>query len=300
VQGYDSLAVVRLRPVSPLTEARNYEETVSFSADIDRIQLINRIDEERYIAGVIEAEVGQGRAREFYKAKAIICRTYLYGNIDRHENEGFHLCDGVHCQAYKGQCRSRNMIFPAVVATRSIILVDRKDAKPILAAYHSNCGGETESAQNAWQNNLPYLVPVIDPYCTSSSNTRWQKEIPLNDWIGYLVKNGFKLNPNIVTDFSFRQQNRMPVYMVNNFTMPFRQIRTDWQLRSTYFSVAVEDGNVVLRGLGYGHGVGLCQEGAMEMGRRGFKYGEMISFFYKNVNFVPVNTLQIRIPEFVQ
>ena len=300
VRGADSLAIVRLKPVSPQAEARNYEEMVSFSADVDRIQLINRIDEERYIAGVIEAEVGQGRALEFYKAKAIICRTYLYGNIDRHENEGFHLCDGVHCQAYKGQCRSRNLIFPAVEATQGVILVDRKDAKPILAAYHSNCGGETESAQNAWQNNLPYLVPVVDPYCTSSPNARWQKDIPLNDWIGYLVKNGFKLNPNIVTDFSFRQQNRTPLYKVNNFSMPFRQIRTDWQLRSTYFSITVEDGQVVLRGLGYGHGVGLCQEGAMEMGRRGYKYGDIISFYYKYVNLVSVTSLQIKVPEFIQ
>ena len=298
VQGADSLVVVRLKPVSPQADARNYEETVGLFADIDRIHLINRIDEERYIAGVIEAEVGQGRASEFYKAKAIICRTYLYGNIDRHENEGFHLCDGVHCQAYRGQCRNRNTILPAVTATRGIILADRKDAKPILATYHSNCGGETESAQNAWQNNLPYLVPVIDPYCTSSPNARWQKTIPLNDWVNYLVKNGYKLNPNIVADFSFRQQNRTPMYTVNNFTIPFKQLRNDWQLRSTYFSIAVEDGNVVLRGFGYGHGVGLCQEGAMEMGRRGFKYGEIISFYYKYVNLVPVNTLQISVPEF--
>ena len=298
VRGADSTSVVRLRPVLPQAEARNYEETVGLSADVDRIQFINRIDEDRYIAGVIEAEVGQGQVSEFYKAKAIICRTYLYGHINRHENEGFHLCDEVHCQAYKGQCRNRNTIPPAVTATRSIILTDRKESKPILAAYHSNCGGETESAQHAWQNNLPYLVPVTDPYCTSSPNARWQKTVSLDDWISYLIKNGFKLNPNIVTDFSFRQQRRIPNYTVNKFTMPVTQIRKDWQLKSTFFSIAVEDENVVFRGRGYGHGVGLCQEGAMAMGRRGFKYGEIIGFYYKNVNLVSVNTLQIETPEF--
>jgi len=278
VQGADSSAVVRLRPVSPQVEARNYEGVVSLTVDIDRIQLINRIDVERYISGVVEAEAGQGHTREFYKAKAIICRTYLYGNIDRHENEGFHLCDETHCQAYKGQCRSRNMILPAVAATRNMIVTDLKDAKPILATYHSNCGGETESAQNVWQTNLPYLVPVIDPYCTSSPNARWQKTISLDDWIKYLLKNGFKPNPNIVTDFSFQQNRRTTTYKANDFTMPVRQIRTDWQLRSSFFSIAVEEGNVLFRGRGYGHGVGLCQEGAMEMGRRGFTYDEMINF----------------------
>ena len=298
IQGADSSAVVRLRPVSPQAEARNYEEAVSLTADVDRIQLINRIDEERYLAGVVEAESGQGKTPEFYKAIAIICRTYLYGHIDRHENERFHLCDEVHCQAYKGQCRSRDMILPAIQATRNIILTDRKESKPILAAYHSNCGGETESAQNAWQNNLPYLTPIIDSYCTSSPNARWQKIISLEDWINYLMKNGFKPNPNTVTDFNFLQNSRIPFYKVNQFTLPVRNIRNDWQLRSTFFSISVADGNVVFHGRGYGHGVGLCQEGAMEMGRRGFKYDEIISFYYKQVNLSSVDMLHIRIPEF--
>jgi len=298
IEGADSSTIVRLRPIFPQAEARNYEALVSLSVDIDRIQMVNRIDEDRYLAGVMEAEAGQGRTPEFYKAKAIICRTYLYGHIDRHENEGFHLCDEVHCQAYKGQCRSRNQILPAVIETRNIVLTDRKESKPILAAYHSNCGGETESARNIWRRNMPYLVPVTDPYCTTSLNARWQKTIPLDDWIGYLVKNGFKYNPNVATDFSFRQARRVTDYKVNRFSLPVRNIRNDWQLRSTFFSVSVSGNQVVLSGRGYGHGAGLCQEGAIEMGRRGFKYGDIISFYYKNVNMSTINTLKIRIPEF--
>ena len=286
VQGADSSAIVRLRPVSPQLEARNYEGAIVMSADVDRIRIINRIEEDLYIAGVVEAEAGQGHTSEFYKAKAIICRTYLYGNTDRHQNEDFHLCDEVHCQVYKGQCRSVNMIQPAVAATKNIIIVDIKVSKPILAPYHSNCGGETESAQNVWHSNLPYLTPVIDPYCTSSPNARWEKTISLNDWITYLVKNGFRPDPNVVTDFSFQQTRRTLNYNVNDFTIPVRNIRTDWQLRSTFFSISVEEGNLVFRGRGYGHGVGLCQEGAMEMGRRGFKYDEIINFYYKNTKLM--------------
>jgi stage II sporulation protein D len=120
----------------------------------------------------------------------------------------------------------------------------------------------------------------------------------LDEWINYLVKNGFKLNPNVVTDFSFRQVHRVPDYRITGFTLPLRNIRNDWQLKSTFFSVSVEDGEVVFRGRGYGHGVGLCQEGAMEMGRRGFRYEAIISFYYKNVNLASVNTLDIKVPEF--
>ena len=291
VQGLDSLSVVRIRPVSPQIEARNYEEMVILTVDIDRLRLINQIDEELYIAGVIEAETGQGQTAEFYKAKAIICRTYLYGNINRHQSEGFHLCDEVHCQAYKGQCRSRNAILSAVKTTDKIIITDSKDSKPVLAVYHSNCGGETESSQNVWQSSMPHLVSITDTYCTSSPNARWQRTISLNEWILYLANNGYTSNPDVVADFSFQQPRRTQNYSVGNVTVPLRKIRTDWQLRSTFFSLSVENDNIVLRGRGYGHGVGLCQEGAMEMGRRGFKYEDIIKFYYKDVNLTKIESL---------
>ncbi len=298
IRGADSMSLIRLKPATPSAESRNYEEIVRLYADTDRIRLVNQVDEERYIAGVVEAETGPGRTSEFYKAKAVICRTYLYRHINRHESEGFHLCDETHCQAYKGKCRYSDLILASVFATRGIILTDQKNSMPILAAYHSNCGGETESAKNAWQTDMPYLIPLTDPYCTSLLNARWTKTISLDEWIVYLVKNGFKPNPNVVTDFSFQQLRRIPDYTVNDFSLPVKQIRNDWQLRSTFFSISVENDQVVFNGRGYGHGVGLCQEGAMEMGRKGYKYGEIISFYYKYVNLVPVSSLQITVPEF--
>ena len=298
VSGADSSIVVRVKPAMPQIESRNYEETVLIYSDIDRLRLINQIDEERYLSGVVEAEVGAGKTGEFYKAKAVICRTYLYGHINRHASEGFHLCDETHCQAYKGQCRHSDLIRTSVFNTRGIILTDRKESKPILAAYHSNCGGETESAKNAWQTDMPYLVPVSDPYCKSQPNARWQTVVSLDEWINCMIKNGFKPDPKTVTDFNFQQLRRIPDYKVNKISIPTKQIRMDMKLRSSFFSVTIDKEKVILDGKGYGHGVGLCQEGAMEMGRRGRKYDEIISFYYKQVNLVPVSSLQIEVPEF--
>jgi stage II sporulation protein D len=145
---------------------------------------------------------------------------------------------------------------------------------------------------------MPYLVPVADPYCTSQPNARWSKTVSLDEWITYLIKNGFKPDPDVATDFSFQQTHRIPDYTVNDLILPVKQLRADWQLRSAFFSVSADREQVVLNGKGYGHGVGLCQEGAMEMGRRGFKYDEIISFYYKYVNLVPVTSLKIEVPEF--
>jgi stage II sporulation protein D len=296
ITGADAASVVRLRPLQPLAEPRNYEESVYMYADMGRIRMINQIDEKQYLAGVIEAETGSGRTPEFYKATAVIARTYLYGHADRHVSENFHLCDETHCQAYKGKCRHAP-IPVAVEATGNIILTD-KNLHPISATYHANCGGETESAKNAWQTDMPYLIPVTDPYCTSQPSARWTKSIAIDDWISYLVKNGFVPNPNTVTDFNLKQSSRKPDYKVNDFVLPVKQIRNDWNLRSTFFSISVENGTVVLDGKGYGHGVGFCQEGAMEMGRRGYKYDAIIRFYYKNVLLTPVSEAHISVPGF--
>jgi stage II sporulation protein D len=295
IEGIDTTSVVRLKPVLPSAESRNYEDAVWLYADIGRIRMINQLNEDQYLSGVIEAETGTGRTGEFYKAKAVICRTYLYGQADRHASEHFHLCDETHCQAYKGRCRYA-LIQDAVAATGDLILTD-DHAHPISATYHANCGGETESAKNAWQTDMPYLIPTSDPYCTSLPNAQWEKTISLDDWISYLIKNGFKPDPSTVTDFSFPQVNRKPNYLVNDFVLPFKQIRNDWALRSTFFSIVVDDGKVTLNGRGYGHGVGLCQDGAMEMGKRGYKYEAIIRFYYKRVNLTPISDVQLRIPQ---
>jgi len=65
--------------------------------------------------------------------------------------------------------------------------------------------------------------------------------------------------------------------------MPFEKIRKDLKLRSSFFSVIAAGDSVILRGKGYGHGVGLCQEGAMEMATRGNTFQQIIEFYYKGV-----------------
>jgi stage II sporulation protein D len=65
--------------------------------------------------------------------------------------------------------------------------------------------------------------------------------------------------------------------------MPLRTIRSDLNLRSTFFSVYANSDSVILKGRGYGHGVGLCQEGAMVMASKGFKFKDIINFYYSGV-----------------
>jgi stage II sporulation protein D len=290
VSGLNKPTSMRLRPTSPqITPAvRDYEGTLAISVDINRLRIINKIDKQRYLAGVLEAETGLGHLSEFYKAKAIICRTYLYANAQRHSAEGFDMCDHEHCQVYRGQSRNQNIV-EAVNSTNGMIIVDTQENKPILAVYHANCGGHTESAQNVWLSNIHYLLPIADTYCTSSPSARWQRSIPLRQWTDYLRNAGLTNVPSNLSNLNLQTNRRVLNYSVGGFSIPMRKIRTDWQLRSAFFSVTVEGENVILRGRGYGHGVGMCQEGAIEMAKRGLKHDEIINFYYRQTRLIYVD-----------
>jgi stage II sporulation protein D len=96
---------------------------------------------------------------------------------------------------------------------------------------------------------------------------------------------------------NFSQLSRAAVYRAGTFTLPLRQIRTDLNLRSSFFSLKVEGDSVILKGRGYGHGVGLCQEGAMVMASKGFDYKQIIDFYYTGVRITDIkNTVSPPIP----
>ena len=123
----------------------------------------------------------------------------------------------------------------------------------------------------------------MDPYCLRSRNATWRKSYPLDDWISYIRKSGYTGKVENPSVFNFKQESRFTDYKTGSITIPLRTIRADLNLRSTFFSVNAKGDSIILNGRGYGHGVGLCQEGAMEMATRGFTYKQIIDFYYFGV-----------------
>jgi stage II sporulation protein D len=285
-EAIDTDAVIRLSPVNPKADARQYNDNLSVSIAFGRILLINEVQPDFYIAGVVDAEAGPNAGTEFYKAQSILVRTYLYTNLNRHQSEGFQLCDGVHCQAYRGRAVRNPIIVEATRATRDCVLVAR-DSSFINAVFHANCGGETESGANAWLNDKSYLVPVKDPFCANSSSAKWTKLILLDQWKTYLKSHGFKFSADVVPNtFDFSQINRKQYYRIGRDSIPLKQIRTDFQLKSTFFSVAASAKDVTLNGRGFGHGVGLCQDGAMHMAKIGYSCEDILKYYFKGIRIV--------------
>lgn len=249
--------------------------------DLGTLVFINISDVEKYISGVVMAEGGSGKNLEYFKTQAIIARTYMYKYFDKHLADRYNVCDNTHCQAFNG-LSSDTLLNIAVMETGGQVILD-KDSVLIISAFHSNCGGETASSEDVWLSPQPYLKSVDDPYCLSSRNATWQKSLPVTEWVSYLRKSGYNENVRDPSVFNFFQVSRLPDYKTGSFTIPLRTVRYDLNLRSTFFSVYAKGDSLVFKGRGYGHGVGLCQEGAMEMATKGFNYKQIIDFYYFGV-----------------
>ncbi len=275
--GEQSRFNLRINGKSP--ERRYYSGDLTCRPDMGTMVFINNVDPEEYVAGVVRAEGGPGKHQEYLKTQAILARTYLYKYIDKHIIDGYNLCDGTHCQVYQGITDDES-ILTAVNSTKGMVIIDA-DSLPILAAFHSNCGGETARPEDVWLTSLPYLTSKTDPYCTSSNNSTWETSLPLDTWISYLRDKGYSGKSN--NELNFIQTDRQTKYTAGDFSFPLTTIRNDLRLRSTFFSVEVSGDKVILSGKGYGHGVGLCQEGAMVMAINGYTYEDIIEFYYSGV-----------------
>jgi stage II sporulation protein D len=284
-------STIRLKPAEPVLSDREYLGNIEVNLTHGNIELINILDLELYIMGVLEAETGPVAPDDFYKAQAIICRTYAIRNFEKHISEGYNLCDDVHCQAYKGMHHWNEDIEIAVEATDGLIITD-SDSVPINAAFHSNSGGETQGSEKIWLTTTTYLKAVLDPFSIGQPNEKWQMVISAEEWLDYLKKNGFLISKKPdYHKYECNQLHRSRYYQADKNKIEYKKIRDDWNLKSTFFSVVYNDGSYVLKGKGYGHGVGLSQEGAINMARKGYRYTEILNFYYYDIHIINYHLL---------
>ena len=271
---------------------RSYEGWVKFKKSDNRLLLINFVPLESYVAAVVEAEGGYNAGEQFYMVQAILSRTYALRNINRHIDSGFELCDGTHCQVYKFKCTNKD-ILNASKKTKNLILVDN-DFNPALALFHSNSGGRTANSGDVFVKNLPYLKAIEDTFAVHGRNYSWETSMSVLKWKEYLQNRGIKNVQELdLEDILIKQHERGAFFRIGEDSIKLSSIRHDLGLRSAYFTMRSELTNIIFEGKGYGHGVGLSQESAIEMARRGYNYEQIIKHFFKSVNIVNINVLSV-------
>jgi stage II sporulation protein D len=175
----------KMKPGNADAKERIYDDDLRLSVVDGKLQIINHVEIENYVAGVVQSEGGGSvKDNDFYLVQAITCRTYALNNIKKHAKEGYNLCDSVHCQLYQNRCKNYE-ILAAVYKTAGDVIVD-KDNKMISAAFHSNSGGQTLNSENVWSIPTTYLKSVTDTFSLKMPNATWEYKILQTNWLDYL------------------------------------------------------------------------------------------------------------------
>jgi stage II sporulation protein D len=300
----DSLAWVRVN-------GRSYRGTLVLQRDRTGLTIVNRVPMEAYLLGVVSAEMGRrGSAeREAVRAQAVASRTYALRNLGRWRSEGFDLYATVFDQVYSGASAETPEGREAVESTRGQVLT--WNGAPIDAFFFSTCGGRTESGVDVFRGaDVPYLRSVSDEspsgtaYCSISPRFRWREE-----WTGDGLRTILRRSlPAVLGIDASRVDQLRDVRIVRRTTSHrvglldivlareavdvdgplVRQVlRTPAGeiLRSTAFTLDVRRSGgriarVVAEGAGNGHGVGLCQWGAVGRARAGQDYQQILAAYY--------------------
>ena len=277
LEAVDTACILCLNPEG--CKQRTYEGNLEVTPHAgNSLLLVADVDFETYLAGVVQSEI-YGQQSDIFRIQAIISRTWALRNIKKHAADGYNFCDNVHCQAYLNRC-IRPDIMLGVIESCGETLVDSA-GKLIETPFHSNSGGQTANSEDVWRTALPYLRSVADTFSFRMRQSDWVRTISADRWLNYFSKT-HKLN---TADSAVRDSLlhfSQPVRQARILGVPLTRVRLDWQLKSTFFSVTFDTmaNNVILTGHGYGHGVGLSQEGAIRMVTLGYAYDSILRHYY--------------------
>lgn len=279
---------LQLRLISPSAKQRSYEGDFDIEIRKEALNLINNLDMETYLEGVVESEGGPGQKLNYYKAQAVISRTYAMKYWTKHKENGYNLCDRVHCQAYLHHRSATVTIDSAVHQTRGLVMIDQ--AEELYPTYfHANCGGQTSEPHYIWNEEIPNLCSFKDTFCIHTQQAKWEKKIPKEQWTKFLVdKYSFPMGDSASIELlnHFKQEQRVAFYLHPIYGIPLRDLREQFKLKSTFFDADIVGEEVVLHGRGFGHGVGLCQEGAMNMAKKGYTFDQILGYYYPQMKLV--------------
>jgi stage II sporulation protein D len=249
----------------------------------NRLLLINDMDLERYLVGLINHEISSAWPLEAVKAQAVAARTYAYFQKEKKMKELYDLESSVLDQVYGGIGLEDERASAAVRATAGEVLTYR--GKIIKAVFHSCCGGRTEDSEAVWGEMMPYLRSVPDPYCTESPRYYWRYGISIAEMsrrlgLGRLTQITIKgrTASGRVRDLEFSfDSGQKRGYSGEEL----RRLLGYDNLKSTNFRVESTVDELKFSGSGSGHGVGMCQWGAKGMADKGFNYRQILSHFYQ-------------------
>lgn len=253
-----------------------------YYVDIDYKNKHVKLSLEDYVIGVVAAEMPASFEIEALKAQGIAARTYLINNVSMNKT----IKTDTNFQVYidKNEMKNKwkdkydyyyNKIKEAVLSTKGKILTYNN--QPIKAFYYSMSNGYTESSINVFNEYYDYLTIKESKWEQDNIQT---KTINRSDFCNLLSINCNNIN---ISNIKLDESNRVETITINDKKFSGIEVRQKLNLRSTDFTIDINEDNINITTNGYGHGVGMSQYGANSMAKEGYKYDEIVKYYYQNI-----------------
>ncbi len=245
---------------------------------------------DQYLYGVMTSEVPVSWPMQALQAQAIASRTYFLFKKRERAKEHFDVRSDIMDQVFKLDGLKHKNIIEAVNQTHGMILVTKDKGKVFPAYFHSDCGGKTSSENKVWRKPSSMNQAVRDPYCQSATKNNWshaidkEKLLALLHSVFYLPR-GVQLK-SILPRLQEQSRAHIVDFLFSNNILKrisathLRPLLGFGKLRTTPFEVSQTWNEVIFRGRGFGHGVGMCQWGAQRWARKGKSFRSILKHYY--------------------
>lgn len=260
-----------------------YRGGISFRINNDKIDIVNRVNIEDYLRGVVPKEIGSSANIEALKAQAVCSRSFAVSNKNKFIKYGYNLDDTTTSQVYGGVNAEKKQTDKAIKETEGLLVYyNDKVAQTIFGA---SSGGFVASAEDVWGGkDSPYLQSFTDPY----SSEPWKFEINATELANKLRNSDSTISyiPDLYISNRDGSGRVKELISSSGATLTGAKLRSalgSTKFKSTLFYVEQVGDKFIFTGTGYGHGVGMSQKGAMKMAKEGFSFSEILTYYFRGV-----------------
>jgi stage II sporulation protein D len=276
-------------------EKTPYRGAFLIIAERKGLSVVNSVQMEHYLLGVVPKEMPAFWAKQALMAQAVASRTYAMYVREKSKNKQYDIEATKLSQVYGGYNAESPRSSIAINETRDQVMTH--DGKFIVAYFHSNSGGHTESPKNVWKADVPYLRAVPDKFSKNVPGSNWEYFLSNEDTCENLARDGFFLGDihNLKTLGQSSSGRTLKVIISsekgtykmssNNFRITIGSNK----IKSTLFNAFTFSDGIFLQGKGFGHGVGMSQWGARRMAQKGANYKDILKHYYQNIEIAQID-----------
>ena len=266
-------------------EKNSYYGKIEVKIRENQFVYINHVPINEYIVSVIGHEMSKSWPLEALKAQAVVSRTYALEKININKNNEFDIDKTIAHQVYKGIIENAPTLYQAVKETNNEIITYKGNLAKVF--FFASCGGVTSSSEEIWSESIPYLIPVKVDSCGINPEYRWNVKISIND-LNNLLKSKIQ-NIEISERTISGRAKQIKIISSNGEQLidanKFRLLIGSTKIKSTLFGIRILNEHLEIAGRGYGHGVGMCQNGAKELAeKKNTNYKEIILKYFTKVS----------------